>query len=507
MADFRKWLYAFAVVALLAGLTIPASAQSTTQCIANASNPNIARAEGYTELMGDLTLSCTGGTPTPAGQLVPQINIQIFLTQNVTSKITAVLSSSSAGGTITFLESLLIIDEPNTPQNPNTPILNCGAAGAPDATVSGPGVCNIIAFGPTAGASSPATYNGSTGHPNVFQGRLGTIQNSGFPSSIVFSGVPFDPPGTATRFLRITNVRANANGAGIAQANQTSQIVMNVGATGNTALQINNPQQTVAYVQRGLVSSIQKTRLDFAQCIQEAKQLPGDSTAPGFGGGGSNEGCDKEGSGCATNASSTSTPTVRFLEGFNSSWKVKNVNYTLTNGVFSGGGGGTGGYIYSGLLAAPADLNQNVPGVSYNTESGFVFNSGLANPAQNPPPGFGFNVACGSSTTGCQNPGPFTSGSQGNTGISAAGIASQGTRLAIALANVPNGAGVWVPPVVYLFRQGVTYLSPTSPSFPTSGPGLASGVMVLTNTDAAGRVPTVRRLAFRRLTSPCSRFR
>ena len=30
MADFRKWLYAFAVVALLAGLTVPASAQTTS---------------------------------------------------------------------------------------------------------------------------------------------------------------------------------------------------------------------------------------------------------------------------------------------------------------------------------------------------------------------------------------------------------------------------------------------------------------------------------------------
>ena len=27
MADFRKWFYAFAVVALIAGLTVPANAQ------------------------------------------------------------------------------------------------------------------------------------------------------------------------------------------------------------------------------------------------------------------------------------------------------------------------------------------------------------------------------------------------------------------------------------------------------------------------------------------------
>ena len=36
MADFRKWFYALAVVALLAGLTVPASAQSTAINCTNA---------------------------------------------------------------------------------------------------------------------------------------------------------------------------------------------------------------------------------------------------------------------------------------------------------------------------------------------------------------------------------------------------------------------------------------------------------------------------------------
>ena len=90
MADFRKWLFALAVVALLAGLTVPASAQSTTVCTIQSATDNLARAEGYTELVGDVLLACTGGTPTAAGQPVPQITIQVFLSQNVTSKITAV---------------------------------------------------------------------------------------------------------------------------------------------------------------------------------------------------------------------------------------------------------------------------------------------------------------------------------------------------------------------------------------------------------------------------------
>ena len=86
---------------------------------------NLGRAEGYTELAGDVLLACTGGTPTAAGQPVPQITIQIFLSQNVTSKITAVTGSSSTGTSV-FLEALLIIDEPNSSLHPNTPLLNCG---------------------------------------------------------------------------------------------------------------------------------------------------------------------------------------------------------------------------------------------------------------------------------------------------------------------------------------------------------------------------------------------
>jgi len=494
MADFRKWLYAFAVVALLAGLTVPASAQSSiVSCIVSASNPTVARAEGYAELMGDLTMSCTGGTPTLAGSPVPPINIQIFLSQNVTSKITATLSSG------TFLESLLIFDEPNSTSNPNKPIRNCGASGE-DTTQAGPGVCTII----SSDGTGFSTYSGASGHPNVFQGRLGTVQNSGFPSSIVFSGVPFDPPGTGSRFIRITNVRANANGAGIAQANQTSQIFEQIGVQNTTqGIQITQPQVTVAFVQRGLTTSIQKANTTFAQCLSEAPGLPTDSPTPNFfattdacddcAGSGQSKNSSTVPSGNTPNASSTKTPTVRFTEGFNSSWKVKNVSFYTTNGTFSGAATNNI-YTYNGGATYPSDLNQNVPGVNYNSESGYVNNSGLANPSPNPPAGYGNGVVV---NTGSNGSVPF-SDSQG-TGIASAGIASQGTRLAMALANMPTGASAWVPPVIYLFRTGVNYVStvnqtvnnangPANPlNTATPTPQIqASGVMVLTNTDSAG---------------------
>ncbi len=90
MADFRKWLFAFAFVALLLGATM-ANAQvqpvAPFTCVANAGTPAIVRAEGITELVGDLLIQCTGGTPTTAGTQIPVSNISLTLNTNVTSKL------------------------------------------------------------------------------------------------------------------------------------------------------------------------------------------------------------------------------------------------------------------------------------------------------------------------------------------------------------------------------------------------------------------------------------
>jgi hypothetical protein len=461
MADFRKWLFALAVVALLAGLTVPASAQSTTVCNVQSATNLLARAEGYTEEVGDVLLACTGGTPTAAGQPVPQINIQIFLSQNVTSKITAATSSGN------FLEALLIVDEPNSSLNPNTPILNCGysVALAPDTSLSGPGVCSIVSLGTSAGNSSPLTYNGTAGHPNVFQGR----QALNSTNSVVFQGVPFDPPGTATRYLRFTNVRANANGAGIAQANQTSLITMGISSSGNNVLQLSIASQAVATVLKGLSSSTVLSNLGFAQCISQVNGLLTASPAPPFGGTNGFNG-----------SSPSKTQAIRFVEGFSSAWKVKNVNYTLTNGIYSASSG-SNAYSYSNGTAttpnsvvAPSDLSQNVPGVAYNAESAFTFPSTASVPTPNPPLGFQTSTAVNNAQADIYS---FTSST---TGIAKAGIASQGTRLAVSLANVPNGLSVFVSPIIFLYRQGTTYVTPNANT------GFATGVMVLTNTASDG---------------------
>jgi hypothetical protein len=85
MVAFRKWYPALAVFAL----AIPAAAQTTAgqplQCFANAGVPPVVRAEGYTELVGDLVITCSGGNP--AAPFLA--NFQLFLNTNITSRLVA----------------------------------------------------------------------------------------------------------------------------------------------------------------------------------------------------------------------------------------------------------------------------------------------------------------------------------------------------------------------------------------------------------------------------------
>ena len=78
------------ILLLLAGTMLVAFGQvdPALVCAANSiAVPPVLRAEGLTELVGDLVLTCTGGTPTPAGQQIPTGNISITLNTSVTSRI------------------------------------------------------------------------------------------------------------------------------------------------------------------------------------------------------------------------------------------------------------------------------------------------------------------------------------------------------------------------------------------------------------------------------------
>ena len=248
MVHLRKSMLLLVVVAAMASVANAQLINPALQCTANAGVPPIVRAEGVAEQVGDLVLNCTGGTPTAANTQVPQVNVQIFLNVNVTSRLLA----------DPWSEALLLMDEPGAPRpsGPTPPQLVCGGPGAP---LDANGTCPIYSTG------NPAeTYDGTTGgfvtppppppytaRPNIFQGRQAAA------NSIVWLGVPFDPPGTTfTRILRITNIRANANQLGVSGTLIPSQIQMLISVSGATSVPINNPQQVVAFVQDGMTFTL-----------------------------------------------------------------------------------------------------------------------------------------------------------------------------------------------------------------------------------------------------------
>jgi len=832
MADFRRWIFALAVVALLAGLSVPASAQPVV-CNTSVSVTPIVRSEGLAELVGDLVLYCTGGTPTAPGVAVPQVNITVFLNTNITSKVLGTqLVAFGNGQTSALDEALLIIDEPNSLNSPGYqcaakgawngsapgetniclgtlgapgaltystnglpyPILNCGAVvggapAAPDGGPSGPGVCEIIAPGTAAGKPAPEhTYDGtvaggsytattfpdacqtvistvtfgittvsatitngsstvtipsgvspywsienaaistnpagvgpstttgipsgssvtstltstsisisnnavvvgggtatvnvtisgllltspiqgsnllavpfpngwgtgsgptrplsafiggtvidaaaflppgttitgisgndtlvlsnapisnttsdpitityvstigtigttgsvggpgySCGRPNVFQGRLGALQNPNQYNAVTFWGVPLDPPGTAIgRTLRFTNIRANANQLGVSSTFTTQQILMNIAINGPTTVTLANPQQIVAYVNKGLNPAVQiapntnatyfsggnqsgqvnnnlpggsqRSGLapnvpiigEFVQCISQNPDLFSGTPAPSFltpgylGNSGQNDAqahlpggynCPAGGD-CQVPAPDV-TPWIRFSEGFASSWKEKNISFTVGDGTGSPTGRGNANcqtspgvflaypctpnsglvvngfacpnaYCYDGLRNYPLDVPQNVPGAVYNTETGFSYPAtfpNLVGPPPLPNPPFGFGTASTPPAPN-PNPNPFTDdwgGTANATGIGSAGQANQGTRLYLSFGNIPAGSSLWLPPVLYLFRQGVTHNGDPATLGPNPLNGVAqsqaTGVMVMTNTDTAGAGPFAR---------------
>ncbi|MBM3757553.1 MAG: hypothetical protein FJW38_26675 [Acidobacteria bacterium] len=331
-------------------------------CIGNAGVPPIVRAEGLTELVGDLVLNCNGGTPTASGAAVPQTNVQIFLNTNVTSRLQA----------DPWSEALLMIDEPG-PAAQRYCTVNGGCA------VNGVGI-DVGSDGLADGVDYDQTTSSGGAAPNVFMGR-----QSG-ANSLLWQGVPIDPPGTtATRIIRITNVRANANQLGVSSTLIPTQIVMFISATGTTSIPINNPQQTVAFIQPGLSFSVRQVKSSYLQCVSwnrdaatdNSKAMPGSATSgPGAG------------------------TVVRYSEGFASSFKRRNVALPSS---------------HPNADESAVPTAQNTPGAIYNTESGFY----------NPSP------VLGGGSTDARN-------------LSTAGLADHGTRLMARFNNIPAGMALYV---------------------------------------------------------------
>ena len=222
MAAFRRCVIALAVLAIFAGL---ASAQAPTpmSCTVTSTGGNV-RAEGKTEIVGDIVISCTGGTAlvtfggsaAATSTAVPTMDLTVTLPSNVTSRQTNI---NTALAPVYASDALLLIDEPQSfggalvtgfgngaAPTPCTPTVTAG----PPLVVNGCPVYpnefgNFEVMSPTSGQ---AIGSPTTGAQNVYQGVA-----SG--KTVTFYGVPVLPPGsTASRIFRITNVRIDGTGAG-----------------------------------------------------------------------------------------------------------------------------------------------------------------------------------------------------------------------------------------------------------------------------------------------------
>jgi len=166
------------------------------------------RAEGLTELGGDIVLNCTG-----AG-VGGRANFNVFVGNTVfTSRIVGDVS-----------EALLMIDEPGSPLS-----------------VDNPAELGV----------------------NVFQGVVDG-------NTVTFNYIPIVPPGTSstlpapTRIYRITNLRVNATTIGAGPGGTPGQVQAYISISGSTSVPINNPTQVIGFVKQGL--TFDSDSVEFRQC-------------------------------------------------------------------------------------------------------------------------------------------------------------------------------------------------------------------------------------------------
>jgi len=424
MADFRRCIIALTVLALcVAGAYAqvgvptggaPGTATGTPfSCtVTNGAVTPQLRQEGLTELVGDILLNCSGGTPIAPGATIPTATITVYLNTQVTSRLLG--TGSTAGAS----EAVLFIDEPNTGltgYGPAVPVGVCGnptTGGCPawvgNSTVPAPaGATNIgvmvssnpntcTAVGTPAGCTAAGGFNPAPVAPaqNVYQGVVDPI-NSKYVS---FYGVPMMPPVSAgdSRVFRITNVRANANGipAGSGNAGYAQALIS---ISGSSFVPLTNSQLIVGYVQPGLTASLRSTS-NSGSLSSSGAQFSQCSSNPG------------------------DTAILRFAANFPTAFKTR---------VLAGTNGASSGQTASGI--------QNVPGGINNatSESGYIFN-GLGTPSAG-------------SLSG-----------NGNT----AGLADFGTRMKAVFSNIPAGVSLNVSTVNVLSNTAV--FNSTTTAFPTN---------------------------------------
>lgn len=215
MADFRKW---FLVLAVMAAMVIPASAQTAAATCSFNSSPNIIRAEGLAETVGEIQLQCTNSTSDTVttsftagfSAAVTSLATEAKLTVNGGSEVTG----TRVGNTVTF-NNVAIPTGPSDIRISHVRV-NANASGAAQITatmsVTPPNVFFNNISGVVATVQTGLSLNevtpGSLSQCVINTGT--TIQvriAEGFAAAFVAPGTGV----TATRiFVRFTGIPANA---------------------------------------------------------------------------------------------------------------------------------------------------------------------------------------------------------------------------------------------------------------------------------------------------------
>src|ERR1039457_6474374 len=250
---FSNRLLGIAIILILAGRTkaqigvIDGPGYSIFSCMATAAGAPELSPEGYTELVGDILISCTGGPTLQVGAAIPTTNIVVYMSPGV--PITSRVFGPGNDGAGSFVsEALLMIDEPGSG-------INTGAKGgygpqAPQALCTTaqqqtyPGnPCQAVVWLDHSGQYEVTVLpNTSTPAQNIYQGEIGDFG----ANSVTFYNVPVLPPAHegVSRTFRITYIRVPVPGGsliGTLQAiistspNQTLPVpgtVINIGVIG-----------------------------------------------------------------------------------------------------------------------------------------------------------------------------------------------------------------------------------------------------------------------------------
>lgn len=345
MADFRRW---FTVLAVLAVMACAASAQvgvatgsanSLLACTAAAAGTPELRPEGFTELTGDIVISCTGGPDLQVGAAIPTTNIVVYEEPGV--PITSRWLSSNGAS-----EALLIIDEAGSNITtgatggfgPQAPQLVCTTA---QQQQSGGSSCAVQVGMDSSGTylvSVPGPRNGSATAQNVYQGKVGDFGSN----TVTFYNVPVLPPATSgvSRTFRITNVRVPVP----SYLGSNGQVNVLISTSPNQVLPVTYQNILVGVVGPSMNATVAQAPANpFQQC---------------------------------TPASVALTANLIFTEGFATGFKTRVVPGGAANGIPNNATGNTTYAAEAQNLASPS--NQNIPGGLYggfaaNSESGFIF--------------------------------------------------------------------------------------------------------------------------------------